>query len=89
VSWETNLKFHETRDNLAAIPDLREIRNPLTHIDGRARLDNVVWFDSVVRTGPDGSVAYLVDPRYQHHAAARTLIEALTAYLDWPAVPAE
>jgi hypothetical protein len=60
-----------------------------TRVVGDARLDNVVWFDSVVRTGPDGSVAYLVDPRYQHHEAARALVEALTAHLGWPTVPAE
>jgi hypothetical protein len=34
------------------------------------------------RTGRAGRVvAYLVDPRYQHHEAARALVEALTAYL--------
>ena len=46
-----------------------------------------MWFDSVVKVGPHGSVEYLVDPRYQHHNAAIELSEALSKYLaaDLPA----
>lgn len=63
------------------IPGLRRIRNPLTHIDGWDRLVGVLWFDSVVEAGPDGSVSYLVDPRYGHHDAALLLVEQLRGFL--------
>lgn len=76
------------KDALAAfemqIPNLRRIRNPLTHIDGRPRLDGVMWFDSIVATAPDGAVEYLVDPRYRHHDAALTLAAALEEFLQPP-----
>lgn len=70
-----------------ALPHLRSIRDPLTHPSGDHRLDDVMWFDSVVKVGPHGSVEYLVDPRYQHHNAAIELSEALSKYLaaDLPA----
>lgn len=64
-----------------AIPNLRKARNPLTHIDGRPRLDNVSWFSALVELGPNGSVEYLIDPRYQQHDAARRLAATLTGYL--------
>ncbi len=65
----------------AAIPNLRKARNPLTHISNDARLDDVLWFSSLVKAKPDGSVGYLVDPRYQHHEAARQLGQELVSYL--------
>lgn len=68
------------RFNLA-IPNLRSARNPLTHASNDARLDDVAWFSSLVRLGSDGSVEYLVDPRYEHHQAAEDLAEALLAFL--------
>ncbi|PKW17664.1 hypothetical protein [Saccharopolyspora spinosa] len=69
------------------IPDLRTIRNQLTHIDGRSRLVNVMWFDSIVELGPNGTVKYLVDPRYRHHDAAIALAAALQDFLEAPAKP--
>lgn len=65
-----------------AIPRLRSIRNPLTHPSNDNRLDGVAWFDSVVRLLPNGSVEYLVDPRYEHHDAALELSRALGTYLQ-------
>ncbi len=65
----------------AAIPRLREIRNPLTHPNDDDKLDQVGWFSSVVSTEPDGRVSDLVDPRYGHHGAAMAYHAALTAYL--------
>ena len=66
----------------AAIPNLRKIRNPLTHTSDDDRLDDVAWFDSVVKLGANGSVEYLVDPRYQDHDAAKELGQALASYLQ-------
>ena len=65
-----------------AIPALREIRNPLTHPSDDKRLDNVAWFDAVVRLLPHGAVEYLVDPRHGHHDAAVGLSAALWSYLE-------
>lgn len=65
----------------AAIPNLRKIRNPLTHVKDTAHLDDVAWFDAHIRFKPDLSVEYLVDSRYQHHDAALALGEAVLAYL--------
>lgn len=65
-----------------AVPHLRSIRNPLTHPSDDNRLDGVAWFDSVVRLLPNGSVEYLVDPRYEHHDAALELSRALGTYLQ-------
>lgn len=65
-----------------AVPHLRSIRNPLTHPSDDNRLDGVAWFDSVVRLLPNGSVEYLVDPRYEHHDAALELCRALGTYLQ-------
>lgn len=88
IAREVNKTFgnpQEIVDALAAfdraLPNLRRIRNPLTHIDDTPRLDNVAWFDSLVVLEPGGSVTYLVDPRYQDHDAAKELGDALTAYL--------
>lgn len=61
----------------ASIPHLRKVRNPLTHVDGRERLDHVAWLSSLVQLNGDGSVEYLVDPRGAHHDAALSLIEQL------------
>lgn len=66
----------------AAIPALRRIRNPLTHPSDDRRLDDVAWFDAVVKLQPGGGVEYLVDPRYGHHEAALELGRALRSYLD-------
>ncbi len=66
----------------AAIPALRRIRNPLTHPSDDARLDDVAWFDAVVKLQPDGGVEYLVDPRYSDHDAALKLSRALLSYLE-------
>lgn len=63
------------------VPLLGGIRNALVHIVDRDDLDGVMWFESVVRRLPDGSVEYLVDPRYGHHDAAVELLQALTAFL--------
>lgn len=65
----------------AAIPHLRAARNPLTHASDDPRLDDVGWFSALVRFRSNGSVEYLVDPRYQHHDAAEGLATALLSYL--------
>ncbi len=65
-----------------AVPSLRSIRNPLTHPSDDNRLDGVAWFDSVVKLQPNGSVEYLLDPRYEHHDAALELSRALGTYLQ-------
>ena len=76
----------DTVDALAAFeeasPALREIRNPLTHPSDDKRLDNVAWFDAVVRLLPHGAVEFVVDPRYRHHDAAVGLSAALWSYLE-------
>lgn len=41
----------------------------------------MAWFNSVVKLLPNGSVEYLVDPRYEHHDAALELSRALARYL--------
>jgi hypothetical protein len=64
-----------------AIPALRSIRNPLTHPSDDDRLDDVAWFDAVLRLRPHGEVQYLVDPRYSHHDAAMKLSEVISTYL--------
>lgn len=63
------------------IPRLAEIRNALVHIVDRDHLDDVMWFESVVRRLPGGRVEYLVDPRYGHHDAAVALVEQLAGFL--------
>jgi hypothetical protein len=63
------------------VPRLGEIRNALVHIVDRDHLDDVMWFESVVRRLQDGRVEYLVDPRYGHHDAALELLQALRAFL--------
>jgi len=65
----------------AAIPKLRSARNPLTHASNDARLDDVGWFSALIRFKDDGGVDYLVDPRYQHHDAAKALAKALLGFL--------
>ena len=65
-----------------AIPNLRRIRNPLTHTDDTDRLDNVTWFSSVVELEGSGRVKDLVDPRYGHHDAALAFATAIESYLD-------
>lgn len=53
------------------IPNLRVIRNPLTHPNDNDELDEVAWFSSAVKLKPDGSVEELVDPRYEQHEVRR------------------
>lgn len=67
----------------AEIPELRNIRNPLTHASDDERLDDVAWFSAVVRLGSTspGSVEYLVDPRYRHHEATEAFASAILSYL--------
>jgi len=65
----------------AAVPSLRAARNPLTHASDDARLDDVDWFSALVRLKPNGSVEYLVDPRFQDHGATEILAAAMLAYL--------
>ncbi len=65
----------------AVLPNIRHIRNPLAHPSDDARLDDVAWFSALVRLRVDGTVEYLLDPRYQHHDAAVALADALIAYL--------
>ncbi|MCA1708385.1 MAG: hypothetical protein LC808_35955 [Actinobacteria bacterium] len=66
----------------AAFPALRKIRNPLTHPSDDKRLDDVAWFDAVVTLRPSGDVEYLVDPRYEQHAAALDFSRVLADYLE-------
>jgi len=63
------------------VPRLGQIRNALVHIVDRDHLDDVMWFESVLRRLPGGRVEYLVDPRYGHHDAALALLEELSALL--------
>ncbi len=68
----------------ASIPRLRELRNPLTHPNDDAKLDNVGWFNSVISLEPDGRASDLVDPRYEHYVAAMAYHTRLTAFLrEW------
>lgn len=64
-----------------AIPELRKVRNPLTHASDDARLDDVGSFTAVMRFQMDGRAIPLIDPRYQHHEAAETLADTLLTYL--------
>jgi anion-transporting ArsA/GET3 family ATPase len=63
------------------IPNLRVIRNPLTHPNDNDELDEVAWFSSAVKLKPDGSVEELIDPRYEQHEVATAYWLALTQYL--------
>lgn len=65
----------------ASVPHVRKARNPLTHASDDARLDDVVWFSALTRLHPNGTVEYLVDPRYSHHDAAEALAEAMLSFL--------
>lgn len=65
----------------AGIPNLRLIRNPLTHPNDNDELDEVAWFSSAVKLKPDGNVEELVDPRYEHHEVATAYHSELTSYL--------
>jgi len=64
----------------AAIPKLKDIRDPVTHPNNDNKLDKVAWFSSVVNLHPDGSVEYLVDPEGHQHDVALALAKALTAH---------
>lgn len=48
-------------------PYVRELRNSLTHAEDRIPPDDYHYFDSVVRLHDDGTVTYMLDPRYQTH----------------------
>ncbi len=67
------------------IPNLRKIRDPLTHPNDDDRLDNVAWLGALMNLDGDGGVTYLIDPRYNHHDVAleysRVLIEFLRAHV--------
>lgn len=63
------------------IPNLRVIRNPLTHPNDNDELDEVAWFSSAVKLKPDNSVEELVDPRYGQHEVATAYHLALAKYL--------
>jgi hypothetical protein len=65
----------------AAVPNLRAARNPLTHASDDDRLDDVAWFESLVRMLPGGRVEYLVDPRDEQHDAALALADAVLTFL--------
>jgi hypothetical protein len=65
----------------AGFPDLRQIRDPLTHPNDNNELDDVAWFSSVVKLKSDGSVEDLVDPRYEQHDVATVYHALLTAFL--------
>lgn len=65
----------------AGIPNLRVIRDPLTHPNDNDELDEVAFFSSVVKLKPDGSVLQLADPRYQQHDEAMAYHSALMSYL--------
>lgn len=75
----------EIKDALAAfdvvVPNLKKIRNSRTHPSDDDRLDRVGSMSAAIRFELDGSVAYLVDPRYQHHEAALDLLNAIDDYL--------
>jgi hypothetical protein len=64
-----------------AVPNLRAVRNPLTHASNDGRLDDVAWFSSLVRLDPAGSVESLLDPRHGDHDAAEELAATLLTYL--------
>lgn len=70
-----------------AIPRLRSARNPLTHPSDDDRLDDMAWFNAVVNLKADGSVEYLVDPRYGHHdAVLSTCRKPPVLSASWPTV---
>lgn len=66
----------------SSIPNLRAIRDPLTHPNDNDKLDEVAWFSSAVKLKPDGTVEELVDPRYRHHEVAMKYHAELTSYLQ-------
>lgn len=65
----------------ADIPNLRVIRNALTHPNDNDELDEVAWFSSAVKLKPGGGVEELVDPRYEQHEVAIAYHLALATYL--------
>ncbi|HEY0168948.1 MAG TPA: hypothetical protein VGB75_18030 [Jatrophihabitans sp.] len=66
----------------AGIPKLKDIRDPLTHVNDNDELDEVAWFSNVVNLKPGGRVEGLVDPRHQHHDYAMAYSAALMTYLS-------
>ena len=76
----------EIKEALAAfdvvVPAFKKtIRNPRTHPSDDARLDHVGSMSAAIRFEDDGSVTYLVDPRYQRHDAALELLNAIDEFL--------
>ena len=63
---ETTLTTGRSRFDEAA-PYVRELRNSLTHAEERPRPDDYHYFDTIVRLHDDGTVTYMLDPRYQTH----------------------
>lgn len=70
----------QTAFNLG-IPQLKQIRDPLTHRNDNDELDDVGWFSPVVRHNDDGRIETLVDPRYEHHDTALAYSDALQQHL--------
>jgi len=65
----------------AGIPNLRVIRNPLTHPNDNDALDEVAWFEAAVKLKPGGGFEALVDPGYELHEVAIAYHLALATYL--------
>lgn len=61
----------------SGIPNLRTIRNSITHPNDNDSLDDVAWFTSAVKLKRDGRVEILVDPRGQHHVVATVYLTSL------------
>jgi hypothetical protein len=52
-----------------------------THPADNDALDRVATFSAAMEFHDDGSVDYLVDPRYQHHDATIALLDVVEAFL--------
>lgn len=67
----------------AAVPRLKDLRDPLTHPADDRKLDSIIWAGGHAELdfGPLRRVRYPVDSRYQHHDAAVTLGTLLRGWL--------
>ncbi|OZD77251.1 hypothetical protein CH260_08445 [Rhodococcus sp. 05-2256-B2] len=64
------------------VPKLKQVRNPLTHLDRTARLDRFATFSKAVNIHDDGTIEILIDPiGGAHHAAALKLSDTCSTYL--------
>lgn len=64
------------------VPKLKQVRNPLTHLDRTARLDKFVTFSNAVNIHDDGTIEILIDPiGGSHHEAALKLSDTCATYL--------